>query len=72
MVMKLILSGFIILSIVLYGLSIFTVFFNQDLVPKLILLSLIIGSISSLLLIIILIKERLRDREVEKDDLSKY
>ena len=70
--MKLVLSGFLVFSIGLYVLSIFTIFFNQDIVPKLILLSLFIGGLSSLLLVIILIKERIRDREAEKDDLSKY
>ena len=70
--MKLVLSGFLVFSTGLYVLSIFTIFFNQDIVPKLILLSLFIGGLSSLLLVIILIKERIRDREAEKDDLSKY
>ncbi|NLW07433.1 MAG: hypothetical protein GX039_05590 [Clostridia bacterium] len=70
--MKLVLSGIIVFSILLYVLSIFSAFVDVTLTPKLMLLALIIGGVSAIWLVIILIKERLRDREVEKDDLSKY
>jgi predicted membrane protein len=70
--MKLVLSGIIVFSIVLYVLSIFSAFYDVNLTPKLLLVAAAIGGISAVFLIIILIRERLHDREVEKDDLSKY
>jgi uncharacterized membrane protein YhaH (DUF805 family) len=65
------LSWSIVFSICLFWLAPFVNYSIND-IPLLIILSLVIIGVCSVLLILILIKERLIDREDEKDDLNKY
>lgn len=67
------LSWVLVFSIALYFFGImFLVFIDPSLIPVIIGAAIIIAVISGILLIILLIKERLKDKEAEKDDLNKY
>lgn len=62
--MKTILSSAIILSILFVILA--------PLANNCLFLGLVLGGISSVLLLLVLIIERFKDKEEEKDDLNKY
>jgi uncharacterized membrane protein YhaH (DUF805 family) len=69
--LKAFLSWSIVFSLCLFWVAPFVNYSIND-IPLLIILSLVIIGTCSILLIIILIKERLKDREEEKDALNKY
>lgn len=68
--MKNILSWLIVLSLILLMLNPLVMFLNNN--PILALTALAVGGLSFILLIIILVMERIKDKEEEKDDLNKY
>lgn len=65
-------SWMIVVALVLYFLGSLTFFMSPEFMPAVIILSLVIGGASALVIIILLIRERLKDKEVEKFDLNKY
>ena len=67
------LSWVLVFSIALYFFGImFLVFINPDFIPVIIGASIVLAVISGIMLIVLLIKERIKDKEDEKDDLNKY
>lgn len=67
------LSLLIVFSIFLFAVTPFLIpFINPTATPITILFALGLGGISSVLLIVFLIKERFQQKEEEKDDLNKY
>lgn len=71
--MKTLLSWILVLSILVYiAGSVLISFININLLPYFLAFIFFIGLASSVILIITLIIERIKDRKEEKDDLSKY
>jgi len=68
-----ILSWVLVFSIALYFFGIMAMaFIAPDLIPIIIGLSIGLAVISGVWLLILLIKERIKDKEAERDDLNKY
>lgn len=68
-----VLSWILVFCIALYFLGIMGLaFISPSLIPKIIGAAVVIAVISGGLLLILLIRERIKDREAEKDDLDKY
>jgi len=72
--MVVIFSWLVCFSGLLYFLTIFTIpFINEALLPSIIMLSLALGIPSAIGLLIVLIKERIKDKKEEgKNDISKF
>ena len=67
------LSWVLVFSIALYFFGImFLVFINPDFIPVIIGVSIALAVISGILLLVLLVRERIKDKEAEKDDLNKY
>ncbi|WP_366924492.1 hypothetical protein MFMK1_001471 [Metallumcola ferriviriculae] len=67
------LSWILVLCIVLYFFSIMVMaFLSPPLIPFVVGVSVVTAIISGGLLLILLIRERIKDKEAEKDDLNKY
>ena len=68
-----ILSWILVFSVALYFFGIMAmVFISPSLIPVVIGVALGIAVISGAALLFLLIRERLKDKEAEKDDLNKY
>lgn len=65
-------SWLIVFAITLYFLGSLSFFISPEIVPAVMVLAFGLGGLSALAIIILLVRERLKDREVEKDDLNKY
>jgi hypothetical protein len=71
--MKKIFSWVIVLSVLLFFFGMwFMPFVDENLIPLFIVLPFILGISSGIGIIVSLVRERIKDREEEKDDLSKY
>ncbi len=67
------LSWILVFSIALYFFGIMVmVFIDPDFIPIIIGVSIVLAVISGVLLLVLLVKERIKDKEAEKDDLNKY
>jgi len=63
----------LVFSIALYFFGIMVlILFNQTYIPVIVGISMTIAVVSGILLLIILLRERRKDKEAEKDDLDKY
>lgn len=68
-----ILSWVFVFSVGLYFLGVMgIVFVSPELIPIIVIAAIILAVISGGLLLILLIKERIKDKEAEKDDFDKY
>jgi hypothetical protein len=68
-----ILSWILVFSAALYFFGIMAmVFIAPSLIPVVIGVSIVLAVLSGASLLFLLIKERLKDKEAEKDDLNKY
>lgn len=68
-----ILSWVLVFCIALYFFGILVmVFIAPSLIPVIIGSAMVLGVISGVLLLILLIRERIKDKEAEKNDLNKY
>ncbi len=67
------LSWVLVFSIALYFFGILVLaFVAPSSIPIIIGLSIVLAVISGVLLLILLVRERIKDKEAEKDDLNKY
>lgn len=67
------LSWILVLSIALYFFGIMGMaFISPSLIPIIVSLAIVLAVVSGALLLILLIRERIKDKEAEKDDLNKY
>lgn len=68
-----VLSWILVFCIALYFFGIMgLVFVSPSLIPYIIIASIVLAVISGGLLLILLIRERIKDKEMEKNDLNKY
>ena len=67
------LSWILVSSIALYFFGIMAmVFISPALIPFIVGVSVVVAVVSGALLLVLLIRERIRDRKAERDDLNKY
>ncbi|HBW37918.1 hypothetical protein [Desulfosporosinus sp. BICA1-9] len=67
------LSWVLVFCIALYFFGIMGMaFISPSLIPIIVIVAIVLGVISAGLLLILLIKERIKDKEGEKNDLNKY
>ena len=68
-----VLSWILVFCIAFYFFGVMGVaFISPSLIPLIIIVSITVAIISGGLLLILLIKERIKDKEAEKNDLNKY
>ena len=67
------LSWILVFCIALYFFGIMGMaFISPSLIPVIVISAIVLGAVSGGLLLILLIRERFKDKELEKNDLNKY
>ena len=67
------LSWILVVCVFIYFLGVMGLaFVSPHLIPTLLIVVLVLGSLSGALLLLLLIRERMKDKEAEKNDLNKY
>ncbi len=71
--MIILLSWVLVFCIALYFFGIMGMaFISPSLIPMIVTAAIVLGVVSGGMLLILLIRERIRDKEAEKNDLNKY